>query len=208
VRSELASPYEMHRTVLRAFPSEEDGGPGRVLFRVDQMRHASELALLVQSDKEPDWAALDGNRTATVPYLLRPVEFKELKPKFSEGQQLAFRLRANPTRKIDTKTRPDGNRRNGKRVGIYDEQKRTEWLRRKGESGGFAVLSVQVISDGFIHGKKTDEHGSHDLKHCAVRFEGVVQVTDPDVFLQTLQTGIGSGKAFGFGLLSVAPVPS
>lgn len=32
------------------------------------------------------------------------------------GAALVFRLRANPTRKIDTKTGPDGQRNNGQRV--------------------------------------------------------------------------------------------
>jgi CRISPR system Cascade subunit CasE len=39
----------------------------------------------------------------------------------------------------------------------------------------------------------------------SVLFEGVLQVTDPDGFRETLATGIGSGKAYGFGLLSIAP---
>ena len=39
----------------------------------------------------------------------------------------------------------------------------------------------------------------------SVLFEGLLQVTDPDAFRQTLIRGIGSGKSFGFGLLSIAP---
>lgn len=35
-------------------------------------------------------------------------------------------------------------------------------------------------------------------------FEGRLEVTDRDALLAALQHGIGAGKAFGFGLLSVA----
>lgn len=38
-----------------------------------------------------------------------------------------------------------------------------------------------------------------------VLFEGRLMVTDAALFRQTLEQGIGSGKAYGFGLLSVAP---
>jgi CRISPR system Cascade subunit CasE len=42
------------------------------------------------------------------------------------------------------------------------------------------------------------------LRFGAVSFEGRLEVTDLDAFRVTLRDGIGSGKAFGFGLLSVA----
>jgi CRISPR system Cascade subunit CasE len=42
------------------------------------------------------------------------------------------------------------------------------------------------------------------LRFGAVLFEGRLEVTDRELFLTALREGIGSGKAFGFGLLSVA----
>jgi CRISPR associated protein len=40
----------------------------------------------------------------------------------------------------------------------------------------------------------------------AVRFDGVLVVTDPALFKTAVASGIGSGKASGFGLLSFAPL--
>jgi CRISPR system Cascade subunit CasE len=37
-------------------------------------------------------------------------------------------------------------------------------------------------------------------------FEGRLQVIDADRFRRALQRGIGAEKAFGFGLLQIAPV--
>ena len=42
--------------------------------------------------------------------------------------------------------------------------------------------------------------------HFAVLFEGVLEVNDPALLEKAIQEGIGSGKGFGFGLLSLAPV--
>jgi CRISPR system Cascade subunit CasE len=39
----------------------------------------------------------------------------------------------------------------------------------------------------------------------SVLFEGRLAITDTEQFRATLAAGIGSGKAYGFGLLSVAP---
>ncbi|MEW6230411.1 MAG: type I-E CRISPR-associated protein Cas6/Cse3/CasE, partial [Bacillota bacterium] len=56
---------------------------------------------------------------------------------------------------------------------------------------------------GFIGwGKPGDDHGK---KLRSVRYDGVLRVKDPTLFKKALFGGIGPGKAFGFGLLSVAP---
>ena len=39
----------------------------------------------------------------------------------------------------------------------------------------------------------------------AVRFEGTLIVNDPTVLVSAVRSGIGPGKAFGCGLLSLAP---
>ena len=75
---------------------------------------------------------------------------------------------------------------------------------RKAESGGFAVRSARVIPEGVHHGRKTDGTSRHDLAFFSVLFEGILEVAEPSRLQETLAEGIGSGKGFGFGLLSLA----
>ena len=49
---------------------------------------------------------------------------------------------------------------------------------------------------------------NHNLKFLSVQFDGILQVIEPKRFRKTLVEGIGSGKAYGFGLLSIAPARS
>jgi CRISPR system Cascade subunit CasE len=42
--------------------------------------------------------------------------------------------------------------------------------------------------------------------HSAVEYRGVLTVTDPARFYGTFTRGIGSAKAFGFGLLVIVPL--
>ena len=191
VRTEIGRPYELHRTLMQAFPLAEEG-LGRVLFRLDTSKESNTLTLLVQSEKEPDWKPLDKAED----FLLEPAQSKLFSPTFRGGQPCRFRLRANPTVK-----------RQGKRFGIVKEDEQLAWLHRKGAAGGFDPVSVVVSPERKMQDKMTDRAETpHNLTLVAVRFDGLLSVTNPAVFCQTLANGIGSGKGFGFGLLSVAPV--
>jgi len=192
VQREIAAPYQMHKTLMRGFPNDLDREQDRVLFRVDN----DPLTVLLQSTLEPrwDWLKDDGARN----YLLQPPETKSFALNLTSGQTLAFRLRANPTvkRKCD-----DGKRR---RIGLYREKEQLEWFERKGEHGGFRLLSIRSQNAPDVRGWAHRDDAKHRLKLFAVRFDGLLQVTDPDRLRESVRRGIGSGKGLGFGLLSLA----
>lgn len=191
VQRDLARLNDLHKTILSAFPDNLAQRDERVLFRLEQPPGGA-LQLLVQSQGAPDWSQLPAG------YLLdRPDNpaTKEVNLRVASGQRLAFRLRANPTKRLSAGT---GNK--GKRVGLYKVEEQMEWLQRKAAQGGFALLSATPTQQ-----QRTDDN-RHQLKFFSVQFDGVLQVAEPERFLQALERGIGSGKAFGFGLLSVAPI--
>lgn len=204
VQRELEEPYEMHRSILRAFPAALRGDE-RVLFRADELPKYNAPALLVQSVNMPDWTWLADDEGARGYLLPVPEPNPAVKPfdlKLADGQALGFRLRANPTVKKDT---DDGR---SVRRGLLTEDEQMQWLARKAEAGGFRVLSVNIAREGKVCGEiHREDKATHDLTLLAVRFDGVLQVTDPDKLIATVMTGIGSGKGFGFGLLSLAPAP-
>lgn len=195
VQKELAEPYELHRTLMRAFSEDLQPGDERVLFRVDVQRRTGVPVVLVQSMTEPDWSFLaedPGYLMPTTPEVQNPAS-KPFQPRLVRGQLLRFRLRANPT-----------FRRAGKRLAWLREEDQIHWLDRKADQSGFRIISITVVPEGFQ--KATRSENKQQMRHYAVRFDGILQVTDPEAFLQALRRGIGSGKAFGFGLLSIAPV--
>ncbi len=203
VQRETADPYQLHRTLMQAFP-ETLPQAERVLHRLDIDPRTGQMMLLVQSQTKPDWAWL-GEKV----YLLPPDPFSELDNpavkrvnlSFQPNQRLRFRLRANPTKRV---LHDDLERKlkKGQRIGLLKEADQIDWLKRKGKKGGgFAVLGATIINEGFSGGQTKEKQR---LKHLSVRFEGVLQVTNPAQFLETIHRGIGSGKGLGFGLLSVA----
>lgn len=226
VANELFHPYEMHRTLAKAFPEEaftaKDGEEKATvfLFRAEEEDNARPfVTVYVQSVLEPDWTKIpnrddylhDSPESASV-------SCKDIMPAYQtlrDGQVLSFRLRANPTKRIG-KTNADLP---GKRVALLREEEQVEWLARKGRgdgtegTGGFELVmnegapSVTVVPEGKKFGRKTENGQKREMTHNAVLFDGLLQITDADAFRGTLLRGIGSAKAFGFGLLSIAKRP-
>jgi CRISPR system Cascade subunit CasE len=229
-RAELARPYEMHRTLLNAFPQgsvnkeRNEADSAGVLFRVDENPRDNIIAVLVQSRDVPDWSFLNGQKDARGHSYLLPAsangdgkpnpattEF-DWKKKIHVGQTLAFRLRANPTKRLGK----GAGMEHYKRVGIYKEDERLKWLREKMEGdvhrpqlvGGFRLLRAQIGQEEKIENFKAINRAdqSYDLKLFSVRFDGVLQIVDLSNAIRTLESGIGTAKGFGFGLLSIAPI--
>ncbi len=198
VQQEIAHPYQMHRTILRAFPDDLDKDTERILWRIDSHRRTGALHLLVQSQGSPNWGWLHADSQSR-PYLAtvdtRNPAIKQIEPHYSPGQILAFRLLANPTKRLGKTYGKD----KGKRVGIYRPEDQLEWLDRKANMAGFAVLSATPSEPGSI---KDNKQG---LELHGVRFDGLLQVAQPAQLIAAINRGIGSGKAFGYGMLSVAP---
>lgn len=204
VHNLVADLYRQHQFVYSAFPDESDreesGEKERpsVLYRLEATDSGARFAFLVQSEEEPDWMGC-GERH---PGVICASHIKEVDPHFSDGQRLRFRLRANPTqmRLVDPT-----ERKGYKRVGLYKEEEQRDWLARCGERLGFRAEGVSIIPKGVLTGRKPASHEGKgdDIKCLMVDFEGSLTVTNSETFAETYRTGVGRGKAWGGGLLSV-----
>ncbi len=229
VWNDLGNLQELHKTVSGAFPKIEtdEAAPHHLrrtprsefnlLHRLDFDRRNGRAILLVQSTVEPDWSFLREGYAKEI--LCKTVHDKY--SKIESGMRLLFRLQANPTKRIgksdkiaDAKFKPSEDKKIRRRVELRTDEEKIEWLKRKGEEAGFRLANVQIKDDVenaalVAHGKISfgKSRNSPKITFGSVVFEGVLQVTDAKKFREeALEKGIGSGKAYGFGLLSVAPV--
>jgi CRISPR system Cascade subunit CasE len=180
----------LHRLVLSGFGS----GSKRVLFRLESFAHDGRgkhrTIVLVQSSKKPSWTIIDKAKDSS--YKIKEFDFH-----FEKGARYLFRLKANPTVKKAVPGRP-----NGARVAIKERKEQISWLTRKGEAGGFALKQVEVKNEGALEGRKKSD--GTPLLFNSVKYEGSLEVEDPAKLKGAAINGIGSGKAYGFGLLSLA----
>lgn len=204
VQKELGNPYEMHRTLLQAFGTNR--ADANVLHRLDADPYSGTLSLLVQSTQKPNWQRVTQKGQGN--YLQAEPAAKELNLSLKAGQFFRFRIVANPSAKRD-----------GKRHALYKEEDQIRWLRTKATGSveikrpgnGFELIDVNVRKlgnqSGWVKPKSNgaETQGKHKLTFQAIQFDGLLKVTDPETFSQALTHGIGPSKAFGCGLLSLAP---
>ena len=219
-RQDLADVQQLHRTILKAFPLAPDSQMARqhfgILFRAEPMPDQPLLArMLVQSSHEPDWSHLPTGYLAPSsaghanPAVRRIDDYALI----VAGMTLRFRLRANPTKRISKYDPEQKTEWHSKRVELRSEHEQLTWITRKAEQGGFRLLSiatrpdlanVRISPQAKVAGARGKGSDRTNMTFGATLFEGLLEVQDVERFQQTLSTGIGSGKAYGFGLLSIA----
>jgi len=211
VRSALGDPQRMHQLVMAAFPAVGESARAKlgVLHRVETDDHGS-CMVYVQSRETPNWGQLP--EAVFDRQCADPSEVRDLDQDLSAlraGDLLAFRLLANVTRRIDTKTREDGVRRHGKRVPLHDQDARVAWLQRKATAAGFELVEgwsgqpdLRVTDHAPVHGHRSDGGERRRITFEGVTFEGLLRVNDPTAFRSLVASGVGPARAYGFGLLS------
>ena len=112
---------------------------------------------------------------------------------------------ANPS--ISLKT---GGKR-GKSVPLARIDQQIDWLLQRSEKNGFKVLPQgdSAESDLRIANRKVMRFSKNPRDHkrtalTTVRFEGTLEVTDAEALRATLTQGIGKGRAYGLGLMTLA----
>lgn len=203
VGRDLRDPSDLHRTVMSLFPGDLGDAPRKqcgALHRVD-FGNAGQALLVVQSALEPNLTRLPNGYFIEIDDLVaRYPRVDRLRgDALAAGMTLRFRLKANVTRKIDTKSQGD-SKSNGQRVPLRDDASRIAWLTRKASTSGFEVVPEELTLQPERQAK-----GQANRTFSGVRFDGLLRVVDVDAFRATLTSGLGPAKAFGFGLLSIMP---
>jgi CRISPR system Cascade subunit CasE len=190
-RLRLRDCYDWHQAVWKAFPGR-DGQQRDFLTRLDRRRDGFRLLIVSPTEPtRPSWCPPESWQSKVIPetYFTR--------------RRYAFQLCANATKKV-TKLSDDGQpTKNGRRVPLTTRDEFVSWVRRKGEQGGFGV-NEEALRPFSVGREYFEKRGIRGL-HSGVEFQGVLDVTDPAKFYETFTRGIGPAKAFGYGLLVIAP---
>lgn len=207
-RKLLASPQTLHAAVLAAFPRPEDhtGDDARTLWRLDSNPH-NQMLLYILSPGRPDLTHLveQAGWPTTETWQTRP--YGALLDGLDKDQKWAFRLTANPTRNGRSPRRPADTQR----FGAVTVEHQTQWLIERAERNGFAVNRQRDDELNLvIHQRRTltfrRNGGDRPVTLVTATYDGVLTVDDPAVFRRTLVRGIGHARAYGCGLLTLAPL--
>ncbi|MEU6497917.1 type I-E CRISPR-associated protein Cas6/Cse3/CasE [Streptomyces californicus] len=227
----LGSPHRVHGAVNAAFPTppSRDGSGPRVLWRVDR-NGTSETLLYIVSPSRPDlthlieqagWPASDEPGWTTFAYA-------DFLTALHPGDTWGFRLTANPVHNIRHEYLKEGEPT--KRAAHRTPRHQMRWLLERQEKAGFEVVRkpeerrLLPVGDEYElvvrdqsplqfrrqptqtgASEKPGKNGGN-VQITKVTYDGRLRVTDPEVFRRTLTHGLGKAKAYGCGLMTLAPV--
>lgn len=191
------APYQWHKALWELFPDRPEDERD-FLFRLEAAVPGRPALVLLQSRSAPQ----DGSTRARI------LTMRTFEPNLANGQELRFRLLANPVRAIkDAGGRLRAAKQaNGQalvkscRVPLLKDEQQLDWLNRK-FAGAAEVLAATAANGEPLHFRKPEQPPG---KIVPCTFDGVLRVVDSTRLLELLAQGIGPAKAFGCGLLSLA----
>jgi CRISPR system Cascade subunit CasE len=194
------SAVNLHRRLMSLFP-DGNGSDARaklgILFRAEDTPIGTHL--LLQSTYQPDLGRLpDGYGTA----VSRPLDplLDALRP----GLAVRYRCVASPVRKPGATTRAAYRL---PPVLALSGAAADEWWARQSDACGLRVLDLTSQPLDTIRGQrgKSGPAAKQRISHNRTRFDGTALITDPELLRTKIVEGIGRAKAYGCGLLSIAP---
>ncbi|AYV32988.1 CRISPR-associated endoribonuclease Cse3 (plasmid) [Streptomyces sp. ADI95-16] len=193
VNRDLRDATEMHRTLMKLVP-DSLGDSARMrsglLYRIDVSENAT--TLLVQAS-----AALTADR---LPDGYGELEVKDLRPMFAAlrpGLGVRYRIAVNPAKRARLPIEEKNKR--GSIVPLSGPDADQWWTRRAAEAG----LQLKSLLPTPLDPAR--RRSGPPLRHSLVRYDGTATVTDPAALTTALLSGIGRGKPYGAGLLTLAP---
>lgn len=175
----LADRDLLHKNILDMFPAYPGGARNArelmgILFRVEAPVILLQSQIMPVATRMPAGYKVLGSKDISSTYL-----------SIRDGAEYRFRLEANVCYR-------NGD---GKRHGIKEGEGQERWLFRRAERAGFSVVDYGAEELPIIRARKGQFH--------AIRFDGVLQVKAVESFVQTLHSGIGQGKVYGLGMISL-----
>lgn len=203
-RQLVASRQRLHAAVLSCLPpSHRD--LGRVLWRLDS-DGPHQLDLWIASPMPPSFEPLIQQAGWTASPGCRTAAYDKLLDSLASGQRWVFRLEANPTISL----KGEGRTR-GKRVPLVKRAAQLDWLLARQERLGFRIPvgsqgrpNLDVSNRREYRFDRRHEARTDAVSLLGVRFDGVLEVVDSKLLCDALTRGIGSGKGYGCGLMTLA----
>jgi CRISPR system Cascade subunit CasE len=186
--------------MLQMFPDGVEG-PARaafgVLFRAEESPRGPQI--LLQSHIEPD--------SARLPDAYGNVETRSLDALLSnlhKGMVVNYRCVASPVRK------PGATSREAYKlppVMALSGNAAVEWWERQSNASGLEPLHITAHPLATVRGQQGSKGpvAQQRIQHACTQFDGTARVLDAELLREKIATGIGRGKAYGCGLLSIAP---
>lgn len=196
--SEIRNLERMHGWIERCFPDElEKNIRTRKLWRIDTLQ-GKKYVLLV-SETKPDLEMLEKYGVSGT---ARTKDYEPFINSLKNGQKARFRVTLNPVKSLSDRS---GNSKRGRVIPHITVEHQCEYLLDRAQKNGFDLNyeDFTIIERGFV---PLEKRGGRQIKLVKASYEGILTITDIELFKNTLLKGLGKKKAYGFGMMTVIPV--
>lgn len=195
VQRDLRDATQMHKTLMRLVPDHLGDTPRQdtgLLFRLDETDDASTLLVQAATPLDPNRLPTGYGRT----------EVKDLAGMFTAlrtGLTVRYRATVNPV-KCQRLPLEQKNKR-GKVIPLAGAEA-DQWWTRRATAAGLHLHTLLPTPQRPVRPRRGE---TSSMRHSLIRYDGTATVTDAQALAAALLTGIGRGKSYGAGLLSLAP---
>ncbi|MFI1868225.1 type I-E CRISPR-associated protein Cas6/Cse3/CasE [Streptomyces jumonjinensis] len=196
VLNDLNDAHLMHRRVMSLFPDRLSDTPRSdvgALYRTEPVRDA--VQVLVQSHVQPEIGRLPEGYAET-----GVLHLKSYLDTLAGGMRVRYRIAANPSKQLAVPSAGGG--RVGQRVALHGEAAE-EWWRLRAAKAGLRLQSGLVTPRHPLVSRLRARAG---LRFHLAQFDGEAEIHDVSALRRAMWEGIGRGKSYGCGLLSILPV--
>lgn len=184
IRQALQDCHDMHRNIQNWFDkSRKDAG---ILYRLNC--NEKDAAVYVLSDEQP----VEPKTNNECMELAGTRDVSDFEGQMTTGKSFHFSLVTSPCKKIIIE-----NSKNSRRRFLRLPEERAEWLQKHANQAGFQICSLCEKNEQELH----SGHKGTGMFIRTVEFEGILKITDSDLFRHSWENGIGPEKAYGLGLL-------
>ncbi len=204
--------YQLHKDLWKFFPNVDSSSYQRspFFYRVENPHEKGSKKILVQSIMEP--VCNNSEMQKRNLYLKQTKNFSRPLEDLKINQELKFFIRAYPSKKLK-KEGKSANRgdvrvslRGDLRNNLTKDQVMLQWLKKMMEKENYVFIKDCEIVESFpLRFKKKQKSQYHFGTIYTVSFRGYLKLYEPKAFVENIiLRGIGPGKAFGCGMLSIA----
>lgn len=179
MKNNLINPYDIHKYIYSLFPKEDEVIRPFLFNDKGSIKGYKQIDII--SKKEP----------------LRPnfgdCISKNIPDQILKYKEYRFSVKTNPIK-----------RKNKKDIPILGTENLKEWFIKKSSKWGFIVndSTLETSPVSLMTIKKQDKI----LIKQSITFSGTLEIINMPIFTRSYCSGIGRGKAFGFGMLEIIPI--
>ena len=173
-----------HAWVEESFPEEmEQSIRTRKLWRIDRIQDKDYL--IIVSENKPDFQRLE---KYGISGSAQTKDYQQFLDNIYTGSRMKFRVVLNPVISLVSP----------------DSEYQMNYLVDRSDKNGFSLIKedFSIVERGYEVFKKSVK----PVRLVKVVYEGILTVSDADLFKKLLTEGMGKKKAYGFGLMTVIPL--